>query len=265
VAATPVTNPRHTVGFVVDGGLVIGGSGGYHETDVPARNILGLSGDLMVLSDGNDGALVGVPVDGDGRPGVPRRLRPGMVDHVWMDQASGTVIAQGADRRLVSRSPGDERWTPLGAARRPIMLIDGDRWVESGPDGLRFRAGDLTRNLPTRDVVTGGSLVGKALVLETLRSVRFYDAATGRRTAVLAGQGSGELSPDGSRYAGTVDGRLVLVDPRSGRELEVTGPPARAREVGWTADDTFVVVASSGIRIGSTNTLLGVPGRPPLL
>jgi hypothetical protein len=244
MAATPVANPRHTVGFVVEGKLVVGGASGYHPVDLPARNVLGLSGQLLVLSD-NNGALIGVPVDEEGWPGKPQTLRS-VVDQVWLDPASELLIARDPDGGFVSRSRGAQEWTSWGPPNTGIFLTDGFRRVESGPDGLTLRTSGGKRHLPAGGGVTGGGFAGGTLVIETAKALRFYDADTGRRLAVVPGEASGALSADGTSYVGTVGGRLVLVDPRSGVESAIKDPPAQTGDIGWTSDDTFVVVSRRG-------------------
>jgi len=238
VAAAAVADPEQVVGFVVDGHLVVGGSAGYHETSVPARNVLGVVDDLLVLADGT-GALVGVPVAVDGTPGPERRLLPDVVDYAWLDGAAGIVYVVDELGRLRSWSPGDEGWTTLPAPTAELFLVDSGHQVESGPGGATLVADGLRRALPSGGGITGGGLAGSVLAWQTERQLRFYDADSGRRLARLPGEWSGALSMDGRSYAGSHDGRVSVVDTRDGTMTDVSGP-ASLNGVVWTSDATFV-------------------------
>jgi hypothetical protein len=238
VLAAPIAAPEQTVGFVVDGRLVVGGPDGYHETTVPARNVLGVAGGLLVLVDGT-GALVGVPVDGGGSPGAERRLLPGIVDFAWLDAADGVVLAVDGAGRLHSWSPGASGWTTLPPVGGDVYLADAGHRVESEPDGSTLVADDVHRALPSDGGVSGGGLAGSVLAWETLHALRFYDADTGERLVRVPGEWSGALSPSGTSYAGSHDGRVSVVDTTTGRTADVAGPTA-LDGVTWTAADTFV-------------------------
>jgi hypothetical protein len=238
VAAAAVADPEQLVGFVVDGHLVVGGSAGYHVTSVPARNVLGVVDELLVLTDGT-GALVGVPVAADGTPGPERRLLPGVVAYAWLDGGDGTVYVVDELGRLRSWRPGDERWTTQPSPQADLYLVDSGHQVESGPGGATLVADGLRRALPSGGGITGGGLAGSVLAWETTRQLRFYDADTGRRLARVPGQWSGALSTNGRSYAGSQDGRVSLVDTRDGAVTGVSGP-AGLDGVVWTGDATFV-------------------------
>jgi hypothetical protein len=238
VAAAPVASPEQRVGFVVGGRLVVGGPGGYRETAVPARNVLGVTGDLLVLVDGT-GALVGVPVDADGRPGPERRLLAGVVELAWLDGSDGTVYVVDAARRLRSWSPGDGGWATLPPAEGDLFLVDTGHRVESAPDGGTLVADGVRRALPSGDGISGGGLAGSVLAWETMRALRFYDADTGEQLLRLPGEWHGALSPGGTSYAGSHAGRVRLVDTGTGSTAVVAGP-ASLDGVTWTAADTFV-------------------------
>jgi hypothetical protein len=241
-AARPVADPRHLVGFVVEDRLVVGGPDGFDTTEVPARNVLGDLTDVIVLTD-TTGALVVVPVDG-GRAGAAERLLAGAVDQAWLD-SSGVLRAQRADGALV-RGTLRDGWETDVSPTGDLYLVDGRTRVESDEDGLSLlREQEVLRRIPSGRGVIGGSLASGSLAVETQRGVRFYDAATGRRTAAVASTdgGAGRLSQDGSRYARVADGDLTLVDPRTGTVEPVDGPGGYDGGIAWTSPDTFVVVA----------------------
>ena len=249
VAAAAVADPEQPVGFVVDGRLVVGGPHGYHETSVPARNVLGVVDGLLVLTDGA-GALVGVPVTDEGIPGPDRRLLPDLVAYAWLDGGDRTVYVVDELGRLRSWSPGDERWTTQPAPQADLYLVDSGHQVESGPGGATLVADGLRRALPSGGGIIGGGLAGSVLAWETSRQLRFYDADTGRRIARFPGEWSGALSADGRSYAGSHDGRVSVVDTRDGTMTDVSGPASLAGVV-WTSEVTFV----GGERIADETTL----------
>lgn len=249
VAAAAVTDPEQLVGFVVDGRLVVGGSDGYHETSVPARNVLGVIDEMLVLTDGA-GALVGVPVAADGTPGPERRLLSDVIAYAWLDRGDGTIYVVDELGRFRSWSPGDERWTTQPAPHADLYLVDSGHQVESGPGGATLVADGLRRALPSGGGITGGGLAGSVLAWQTERQLRFYDADTGRRLARVPGEWSGALSADGSSYAGSHDGRVSVVDTRDGTVTDVSGPASLAGVV-WTSDATF----AGGERIADATTL----------
>lgn len=238
VAAAAVTSPERLVGFVVEGHLVVGGPSGYHETGVPARNVLGIIDGLLVLVDPEPGALVGVPVAADGTPGPERRILPG-VAYAWLDASAGTVYVVDDVGRLRSWTAEDDEWTTLSTPESSVYLADAGHQVESGPNGATLVADGLRRALPSGGGIIGGGLAGSVLAWETQRGLRFFDADTGLRTARLRGQWSGALSADGTSYAGSHDGSVSTVDPRTGEATAVGGPDS-LNGVTWTAADTFV-------------------------
>jgi hypothetical protein len=244
VATTPpreVADPTRVVGFVVQDRLVVGGPGGFTATDVPARNVLGVFDGQLLLAD-TTGALVSVSVDEDGVPGASQRL--------------GTVLrayADGADRVVVEETEGVYRaWRP-GTEGLTVMdldlgddvatAFDGDRRVDSGPDGYTLVGVDgPVRELPAGGGIIDQDLVAGVLALETLRGARFFDADTGEVLARVRGEGyTGGLSPDAATYARSTEDGVVLVDPRTGRRTPVEmAVDVRAGGIAWTGADTFV-------------------------
>lgn len=245
VASAPtlaVDEPTEIVGFVLQGRLVVGGPGGFTETDIPARNVLGVLAGRLVQADYR-GALVAVPVDPDGAPGAAERLAS--VLRVHLDRAGGRVVAEGEDGRYRIWEAATGAWTDLDvppAVGDFVVATDGEHRVDSGPDGFTLRdSADLVRVLPFRGGVIGWDLKVGVLAVETHHGVRFFDAASGRQLSRAGGQGMGAISPDGRSYARGWTSGVNLVDPQTGRRtpVEVDVPGA---EVVWTGAETFVVV-----------------------
>jgi hypothetical protein len=240
--AAAVADPTLVVGFVVQDRLVVGGPGGFTETDIPARNVLGVLDGVLLQAD-YLGALVAVPVDEAGVPGEPERLAT--IDRAYLDPAGARVVVETAG---VYRawSPG-AGWTDLEPSDGFAIAFDGDRRVVSASDDPTLTLIGVdgpVRSLPVDRGVTDRDLVAGVLALETFHGARFFDADTGRLLSRVRGEGTiGRLAPDGSTYARRADDGVVLVDPRTGRRTPVeTEVGVTANGIAWTGPETFVVV-----------------------
>lgn len=252
-----VDDPSRVVGFVVQGRLVVGGPAGFTVTGIPARNVLGVLGGRVLLSDGA-GDLVAVPVDQDGVPGKAERLGTGLRD--YLDPAGGRIITQQEDDTYRAWSPETRTWTDLDvdpADGGSAAAFDGDHRVDSGPDGyLLIGTGGPVRSLPTGGGIIDEDLVAGVLALETSHGARFFDASTGELLSRIRGAGySGRLAPDGTSYARTAPDGVTLVDPRDGRLSPVaTEVDGSATGIAWTGPDTFVVAARGDQTATGTGT-----------
>ncbi|MCW2844669.1 MAG: hypothetical protein JWN22_2585 [Nocardioides sp.] len=248
--------PRHLVGFVVDGHLVVSGPDGQHLTDVPARNVLGVARGQVLLADGT-GALVAVPVDGSGVPGAPVRLLEGEVHQAWLDRSEDRLTATDAHDRLLGKDLHHDGWTQLRGSGPSVAASGAGSWVESDTDGITLRTDGVAHPLRTgRGGVTGTQIAGGTVMVQSASGVQFYDLSGERRLGNLGGS-FGALSPDGTAYAAVADATerangmnpaVFVMDTISGDEQPVTGIPADQAGDGvveWSAGDTFVVVTRS--------------------
>ena len=246
VAAQAVAAPTQVTGFVLDGRLVVGTpGGGYEETDVPARSVVGVLDGVLAVVD-TRGVLRGVGADEDGVVGPDRRLWPEVVDHFWYDAGSGVLTVQDQTGTLHQWAGGDAAWTDVPRPTADdLYLVDGDAFVESGTEGMTLRNGNLVRRLRTGGGVLGGDLVGGTLALATTSGLRFHDAATGRVLSRVPGEWPGALTPDGAGYVMAARDGTYLVDTRTGQRRRLDAPSALVDPT-WTSADTFVARAPDG-------------------
>jgi hypothetical protein len=255
VTSTPSADrlPRHLVGFVVDGHLVVSGPDGQHVTDVPARNVLGIARGQVLLADGT-GALVAVPVDASGVPGAPVRLLEGEVHQAWLDRTGDRLSATDAHDRLLGKDLDADGWTQLRGSGPSVVAAGEGSWVESDRDGLTLRTDGVAHPLVTgHGGVYGTQIAGRTVMVQSGSGVQFYELSGERRFGNLGGS-LGALSPDGTAYAAVADAperangmnpAVFVMDTTSGDERPVTGIPADQAGDGvveWSAGDTFVVV-----------------------
>ncbi|WP_182524563.1 hypothetical protein [Nocardioides dongkuii] len=238
-AAGPVAEPAAVTGFVLDGRLVVGGSGGYERTQHPARTVLGVLDGTLAFLDPR-GGLFGVPVTDRGAVGEVRRLLPGVVDRSWYDAGTGTLTVQERGGSVRTWAGGAAAWVPWDRqSDADLYLVRDTTWVESDADGLTLRGPGLTRRLGAGGGVLDGDLAGTALALATTEGLRFLDTRTGRRTGRQPGEWAGRLTPDGLRYVGVTDGGVYLLDPVSGEREPMSGPD-HLDGLTWTSEDTAV-------------------------
>lgn len=175
---------------------------------------------------------------------------------VWGEDDQGATMVTRADERTLAVWPDRARFTarddgPVDISGvsflRPVIDVDGFAWLVDQPQGrTRIRVHD-----------------GESLAL--------------LRAHGLTGVSSFAVSPDGTRYAATARGRLLVggIERLERQVLRLTRPSAlpvegQAREVVWVDGSRVAHLGAPGtqvqsVRIDGTDSVDGWPGGGQLL
>lgn len=200
-------------------------------------------------------------------------IAPGGKLGVMDVRAGGSVIALPLPERLKRRDQqGKKYWAALPQfsedAREVWVRTHGTWFADSDPSLYRWDAktGD---QLPTLPGHPGGVISayyppdGKTIITVGHGGmIRRWDRATGREVAppVLPG-GQAAFSADGSTFGIVGDGRIVIVETRTGDHRTVSCPKDTAYSLALAPDGHVAAVSHFGNTISLIGTVTGHPRR----